>query len=187
MNNVYYINSIFSGGSILCSSCNSASLTVAACSIYLQLIKLGAGLNGRPSIGSGSSVFSPARTIHSSVYSHSNTFHCWDTHISSTKSAVDTHTATQNMRWLVHLLKIQKVWEDNIWVLCLIALHIWEANRHTDEHRAQRLTYEVSGVGHSVEVRQIDPFNESWVHQHWSFPAPWVVCKTIGRGTGRKE
>lgn len=56
-------------------------------SIYLQLMKLGAGLKRRPSIGSGSSVFSPARTIHSSVFSQSNTFHCWDAHISSTKSA----------------------------------------------------------------------------------------------------
>lgn len=61
---------------------------------YLQFTKLCAGLNSRPSIGSGLSVFSPARTIHSSVCSHSNTFHCWDAHMSSAKSAVDTKSRT---------------------------------------------------------------------------------------------
>lgn len=74
--------------------------------IYLQLMKLGAGLNSRPSIGSGSSVFSPARTIHSSVCSHSNTVHCWDAHISSTKSAVDTHNKTIHHHcYCYHLLR----------------------------------------------------------------------------------
>ena len=58
----------------------------------LQLMKLGVGLNSWFSIGSGQSVFSPARTIQSSVRSFSNTFHCWEAHISRTKSAVDTQT-----------------------------------------------------------------------------------------------
>lgn len=57
---------------------------------YLQLMKFAAGLQSRPSTSSGSSTFSPARTVHSLVRSHSNTFHCWDAHISNTKSAVDT-------------------------------------------------------------------------------------------------
>lgn len=57
---------------------------------YLQLMKFAAGLQSRPSTCSGSSMFCPARTIHSLVRSHSNTFHCWDAHISNTKSAVDT-------------------------------------------------------------------------------------------------
>lgn len=57
---------------------------------YLQLMKLAAGLQSRASTCSGSSVFSPARSVHSLVCSHSNTFHCWEAHISNTKSAVGT-------------------------------------------------------------------------------------------------
>lgn len=58
--------------------------------LYLQLMKLAAGLRSRASTCSGSSVFSPARSVHSLVCSHSNTFHCWEAHISNTKSAVGT-------------------------------------------------------------------------------------------------
>lgn len=102
----------------------------------------------------------------------------------------NTHTLQHNMQgsywsdqttneW-IHTLRICSI-------LDMVSNSHWQSKADEHEHTltqyAHKLTYEVFGVGHSVEVRQEDPFNESWVNQHWSVPTPRVVYRTT---TGRR-